>query len=59
MVSLPSVKPAAPAGEHPLLIAAVLVWLSVEAIGDGVMALLQLTGLRTPTAQPRREITPS
>lgn len=59
MVPLSSVKPAAPTREHPLLIAAVLVWLSVEAIGDGVVALLQLAGLRTPTAQPRRETTPS
>lgn len=56
---LPSVRPAAPAGEHPLLIAAVLVWLSVEVIGDGVVALLQLAGLRTATAQPSRETTPS
>lgn len=43
--------------EHPLLLAAVLVWLSVEAIGDGLLALLALTGVKTGSAA--REVTPS
>ena len=38
----PAPAPVQPAGTppgHPLLWAAVLVWLSVEAIGDGLLAL--------------------
>ena len=47
--------PARTGAGHPLLWAAVLVWLSIEAIGDGVLALrsllatLSATGSITPT----------
>jgi hypothetical protein len=43
--------------EHPLLLAAVLVWLSVEVIGDGLLALLTLSGVKTAAAA--RQVTPS
>lgn len=43
--------------EHPLLLAAVLVWMSVEAIGDGLLALLTLSGVKTAAAS--RQVTPS
>lgn len=43
--------------EHPLLLAAVLVWLSIELIGDGLLALLTLTGVKT--ASVGRQVTPS
>ncbi|MCP9850786.1 hypothetical protein [Cyanobium sp. Morenito 9A2] len=46
---------------HPLLIAAVLVWLSVDLIGDGILAVLELLGARTPSATVSRDrqVTPS
>lgn len=43
----------APAGrrsEHPLIWLALLVWLSVEAIGEGLVALGSLLADTTPTA---------
>lgn len=42
---------------HPLLMAAVLVWLSVELIGDGLLALLASTGARSRSST--RQVTPS
>jgi hypothetical protein len=35
----------------------VLVWLSVEVIGDGLLALLTLSGVKTAAAA--RQVTPS
>ena len=45
---------ASPSG-HPLIWAALLVWLSVEAIGDGLRALSSLLSSATAT----RSVTPS
>ena len=45
--------PPTPAGrppEHPLIWLALLVWLSVEAIGEGLVALSSLLADATPTA---------
>jgi hypothetical protein len=44
-----------------LLLAAVLVWMSIDLIGDGILATLELLGARTPSATPSRDrqVTPS
>ncbi|MCP9790922.1 hypothetical protein [Vulcanococcus limneticus] len=39
--------------EHPLIWLALLVWLSVEAIGEGLVALTSLLAESTPTATAR------
>ncbi|MCP9917586.1 hypothetical protein [Cyanobium sp. ATX 6F1] len=56
-------SPAAPerSATHPLLVMAVLVWLSIDLIGDGILATLELLGARTPSATPStdRQVTPS
>ncbi len=63
MESLNAPTPDAPerASRHPLLLAAVLVWISVDLIGDGFLATLELLGARTPSATPsrNRQVTPS
>ncbi len=63
MESLNAPTPDAPERDsrHPLLLAAVLVWMSVDLIGDGILATLELLGARTPSATPsrNRQVTPS
>lgn len=67
MESLDAPSPAAPErpDQHPLLVTAVLVWLSIDLIGDGILAALELLGARTPSATPSatasrdRQVTPS
>jgi hypothetical protein len=56
MTSTPSQpKAATPANTHPLVLAAVVVWLSIDLIGDGLVAVRSL--LASVTSE--RSVTPS
>ena len=44
---------------HPLIWAAVLVWLSVEAIGDGLLAMRSLLASATTQRSTTPTVTPS
>ena len=44
---------------HPLIWAAVLVWLSVEAIGDGLLALQAVLTSATASRSKTPTVTPS
>ena len=44
---------------HPLIWAAVLVWLSVEVIGDGLLALRTLLASTTDSRTQTPTVTPS
>ena len=53
----PTVQPRA--ATHPLIWAALVVWLSVEAIGDGLLALQTLLGSTTASRGKTPTVTPS
>ena len=57
MTSAPSTATAAKAATttHPLLLAAVLVWMSIELIGDGLLAARSLL----VSVSSERNVTPS
>ncbi|MFZ9850395.1 MAG: hypothetical protein ACO3EF_07475 [Vulcanococcus sp.] len=46
-------------GGHPLIWAALLVWLSVEAIGDSLLALRTVLATATAGRSTTRTVTPS
>ena len=46
-------------GGHPLIWAALLVWLSVEAIGDGLLALRTVLTSATASRSQTPTVTPS
>lgn len=54
-LSNPAPPPAAKTPTHPVVMAMVLIWISVELIGDGLLALANV--LRTVTNE--RSVTPS
>lgn len=58
-----------PVGANPspppslVVVVAALLWVSVDLIGDGLLATLELLGARTPSVSPtaseERQVTPS
>ena len=46
-------------GGHPLIWAALLVWLSIEAIGDGLLALRTVLASATTSRSKTPTVTPS
>ena len=64
-VAATTISPATVTGDarreagHPLIWAALLVWLSVEAIGDGVLALRSVLASATASRSQTPTVTPS
>ncbi|MFM2080488.1 MAG: hypothetical protein RLZZ219_1170 [Cyanobacteriota bacterium] len=54
-VAQPAIAVSTPSSTHPLLWAALLVWLSVETIGDGLLALISLLASRSTTGTATRQ----